>query len=837
MSKKAESKTSKPKGNEPQTDGKERSSEQLFQDLGSSIKGLSDAEAKKRLTTYGRNELPEQKKNPFLKFLRYFWNPIAWMIEAAIVISALIGHWEDFAIILALLLINVVVGYYQERKADNAIELLKKRLALRAIVLRDEKWEDIEAVELVPGDLVRVKLGNIVPADIKLVQGDYLMVDESALTGESLPAEKGKENVAYSGSIVRKGEMNGLVYASGQNTFFGRTAKLVGEAKTKSHFQKAILKIGNYLIIMAISLAAVIVVVSVARQQSLGETLQFALVLLVAAIPAALPAVLSVTMAVGAIALAKKEAIVSKLVAIEEMAGVDILCADKTGTITKNELTVAEVKGYGGASEEQVLVMAALASKEEDKDPIDNAILEAVKQKGFGEDIKSYQQVEFKPFDPVIKRTEAKVKDDKGALVSVSKGAPQVIAELCKLGKEEREQLDKDVEGYAQKGYRAIGVANGSEGQYKFNGIIALYDPPREDSAETIAEAKKMGVDTKMVTGDHIAIAKEVSRRVGLGTNILTADVLDSGKLEELGESVEKADGFAQVFPEHKFKIVESLQARGHIVGMTGDGVNDAPALKKADAGIAVAGATDAAKSAASIVLTRPGLSVIIDALRESRKIFRRMNNYAIYRISETMRVILFITLSILIFQFYPVTATMIVLLAILNDIPIMTIAYDNVRVSSSPETWDMRRLLFVATYLGVIGVISTFLLLYIGLNVLHLNLLILQSFIYLKLSVGGHLTVFVARTEGHFWSVRPAGILILAVVGTQLTATILTVYGIILPAMGWALAGLVWAYALGFFLLTDTLKVLLYQYLDRRRERAKTGKAIENLKPSVISE
>jgi len=834
MSKKKGQEASGMKEESSHIDAKGKPSTDLFRALGSSAQGLSDAEAKARLSTYGRNELPEKKKNPLLRFLGYFWAPIPWMIEAAIVLSAIIGHWEDFGIIFGLLMLNALVGYYQEKKADDAIELLRKRLALRATVLRDGKWEDVDAGDIVPGDLVRVKLGNIVPADLKLVQGDYLMVDESALTGESLPAEKGREDVAYSGSIVRKGEMNGLVYATGQSTFFGKTARLVEEAKTKSHFQKAILKIGDYLIILAVSLAALIVIVSVLRHQSLGDTLQFALVLLVAAIPAALPAVLSVTMAVGAIALAKKEAIVSKLVAIEEMAGVDILCADKTGTITKNELAVAEVKGYGGGTEELVLRMAALASKEEDKDPIDNAILEAVKQKGFEEGIRSYAQLEFKPFDPVIKRTEAKVKDDKGAVLSVSKGAPQVIAKLTNLGEQEGEQLAKDVDGFAQKGYRAIGVASGSGDQYVFNGLIALYDPPREDSAETIAEAKRMGVDTKMVTGDHIAIAKEVSRRVGLGTNIITADVLDSGKPEDLGERVEKADGFAQVFPEHKFKIVESLQARGHIVGMTGDGVNDAPALKKADAGIAVAGATDAAKSAASIVLTRPGLSVIVDALQESRKIFRRMNNYAIYRITETMRVILFITLSILVFQFYPVTALMIVLLAILNDIPIMTIAYDNVRISSSPESWDMRRVLMVATYLGVIGVISSFLLLYIGLEVLHLDLLVLQSFIYLKLSVAGHLTVFVARTEGPFWSVRPARILVLAVGLTQLTATLITVYGILLPAMGWALAGLVWAYALGFFLLTDMLKVLLYRYLDRRKGRAIAAKGAKELRLSA---
>jgi H+-transporting ATPase len=817
-------------------DSSEKSSDILFQELNSSTKGLSESEAKTRLTTHGRNELPQSKKNPYIRFLGYFWAPIPWMIEIALVLSAIIGRWEDFAIILTLLMMNAVVGYYQESKADNAIELLKKRLALKANVLRDGVWGEIEAEELVPGDVVRVKLGNIVPADIKLFQGDYLMLDESALTGESLPAEKGKEGLAYSGSIVRKGEMNGLVFATGQNTFFGKTTMLVGEAQTKSHFQKAILKIGDYLIIIAVCLAALIVVVSFLRHQSLTETLQFALVLLVAAIPAALPAVLSVTLAVGAVALAKKEAIVSKLAAIEEMAGVDILCSDKTGTITKNELKVAEIKVYEGATEEKVLVMAALASKEEDQDPIDNAILDEVKEKGFNESLKSFEQYDFKPFDPVIKRTEAKIKKENGLTITVSKGAPQVIAELSKLGQEQRELLDKDVNEYAQKGYRAIGVASGPEGQIKFNGLIALYDPPREDSAETIAEAKRMGVDVKMVTGDHIAIAREVSRRVGLGTDIITGDVLRSGKAEDLGERVEKAEGFAQVFPEDKYNIVESLQARGHIVGMTGDGVNDAPALKKADAGIAVAGATDAAKSAASIVLTSPGLSVIVDALKESRKIFRRMNNYAIYRISETMRVILFITLSILVFQFYPVTALMIVLLAVLNDIPIMSIAYDNVKISNSPETWDMKRLLIVATFLGVIGVISSFLILYIGLYVLHLSLLVLQSFIYLKLSVSGHLTVFVARTEGHFWSVPPARILVLAVVGTQITATLMTVFGIILPAMGWVLAGLIWVYALGFFLITDTLKVYLFRYLDRKRVGAKTSPRKNDTSPKTIS-
>ena len=346
-------------------------------------------------------------------------------------------------------------------------------------------------------------------------------------------------------------------------------------------------------------------------------------------------------------------------------------------------------------------------------------------------------------------------------------------------------------------------------------GLIALFDPPREDSADTIKTAESMGVNVKMVTGDHIAIAEEIAKRVNLGTNIvLPSSFVDEheGKAQKI---VAEADGFAEVFPEHKFAIVESLQKAGHIVGMTGDGVNDAPALKKADAGVAVSGATDAAKSAADIVLTKTGISVIIDAIKESRKIFQRMNNYSVYRIAETIRVILFITLSITIFQFYPVTALMIVLLAILNDLPIITIAYDNVRLSDKPKRWDMRMVLGIATFLGIIGVLSTFGIFYIGLNVFNLDVAILQSFIYLKLSVAGHLTVFVARTRDHFWSIKPAPQLFLAVVFTQLTATLITVYGVLLPAMGWGLALFVWGYAFLLFIITDFMKVYFYRILD----------------------
>ena len=785
---------------------------ELMERLSSHESGLSSSEAEARIQQYGPNEILEKKVNPIIKFLSYFWGTIPWMIEAAAILSAILSRWDDFVIIFLLLLMNGVVGFWQEHKADKAIELLKKRLAPTANVHRDGQWKSLPSQELVPGDMVRVRLGEIVPADIKLVEGDFLELDESALTGESLPVEKKVPEVAFSGSIVRQGEMTALVYSTGMNTYFGRTARLVEVAKTQSHFQKAVVKIGDFLIILAVVLVAFVFIVAAFRHESLIQTLQFALVLIVAAIPAALPAVLSVTMAVGAMQLAKKEAIVSRLSAIEEMSGVDVLCSDKTGTITQNVLTVAEVVPFAGFATKDVLLFATLASREENHDLIDIAIIE----KSLEEHIEpgKYKLKKFKPFDPVSKRTEAEIEGPQGSF-ETAKGAPQAIFSLVAssaLGTE----IDQNVEAFASKGYRAIGVASTNlEGDWQYAGLIALHDPPREDSAQTIKTAQSLGVRIKMITGDHVAIAKEIARMVGLGTNIQPASDFIEEEDERATEIIEKADGFAQVFPEHKFKIVELLQARGHIVCMTGDGVNDAPALKKADAGIAVSGATDAAKSAAAIVLTRPGLSVIIDTIKESRKIFRRMNSYAIYRIAETIRVLFFITLSIIVFNFYPVTAIMIVLLALLNDFAIMSIAYDRVEYSHQPDRWKMSSVIGMATFLGLIGLVSSFGFLFIGLDYLHLTKDILQSLMYLKLSVAGHLTIFIARCKGHFWSDRPSNILVGAVFGTQIVATLIAVYGILIPPIGWNLAAIVWVYAIMVFLIVDQLKVHYYRLFD----------------------
>jgi len=785
---------------------------ELLPRLATSPDGISQAEAQRRLDQYGYNELPEKKVNPVLKFLSYFWGPIPGMIIVAAILSGVLRHWPDLGVILALLVINAVVGFREEHQAGNAIAALKEKLAVQANVRRDSKWSTIPARELVPGDIIRLRIGNIVPADARLLDGDPVQVDQSALTGESLPVEHKPGDAVYSGSILKQGEIDAVVYATGKGTYYGKTAELVESAETRSHLQRAVLKIADYLLIIAAALAVLIVGVAFHRHDPILVVLQFALILTIAAVPVAMPAVLSVTMALGARVLALKEAIVTKLTAIEEVAGIDVLCSDKTGTLTQSKLTPGDPFIVEGLTSEQVILNAALASRAEDQDPIDLAVLSGVKDE---QQLKSYQIVHFQPFDPVHKRTEAAVKGPDGHDFKVTKGATQVILGLDPNATKIQSQVDKAVSEFASRGFRSLGVARTNEqGQWQFQGIIPLYDPLRGDSKATIETAKGMGLKVKMVTGDQVAIAKEIGRQLDLGTNIIDASIFDETKHHETGQmadAIEQADGFAQVFPEHKYHIVDVLQQRGHIVGMTGDGVNDAPALKKADAGIAVAGATDAARAAASIVLMLPGLSAIIDAIKESRKIFHRMTNYAIYRVAETIRVLLFMTLAILIFNFYPVTAIMIVLLAILNDGAILSIAYDNVRYSNQPEVWNMRSVLGIGTILGVFGVISSFGLLYLGETVLHLNVDVIQTLMYLKFSVAGHLTVFVARTRGPFWSIKPARILVLAVIGTQIVATLIAVYGLLMTPLGWTYAGLVWGYALIMFLIQDRVKLFGY--------------------------
>jgi len=791
---------------------------ELFKKLDSDEGGISSSEAKERLNLFGFNEIEEKKVSLFRKFLGYFWGPIPWMIEIAAVLSLVVRHWADFGIIITLLIFNALVGFWQEYQAGNAVEALKKKLALKSHVLRDGKWQELQAKELVPGDVIRLRLGEIIPADTKLFEGDYLSVDQSALTGESLPVNKEKGDIAYSGSIGKQGEMVGIVTATGNNTYLGKTAKLVAGAKSISHFQKAVLQIGDYLIYISLGLVAVLILVQLFRGTPFLELVQFALILTVASIPVAMPAVLSVTMAVGALALSKLKAIVSRLESIEEMAGMDILCSDKTGTLTQNRLTLGEPLTFDAQSTQDLILAAALASKPEDQDAIDLAVIGGVQDTDM---LKMYNQLKFLPFDPVIKRTEGTIKDAQGKTFKVTKGAPQVILGMSDVDDGIKTKVEQAVNDFAAKGYRTLGVARCEDnGPWRFLGILPLYDPPREDSADTIAQAQAHGIQVKMVTGDNLAIGREIGGQLGLGKNIKLADRLLSTNQEggqmasDTAEQVEKADGFAQVFPEHKYGIVKALQARGHIVGMTGDGVNDAPALKQADIGVAVSGATDAARAAADLVLTASGLSVIINAVEEARRIFERMNSYAIYRITETIRIMIFVVLAMMVFNFYPITAIMIILLAFLNDVPIMTIAYDRTYLDPQPVRWNMHRIIVVSTVMGLTGVTGSFLMLYLAINWLHLSIPQIQTYIFLKMAVAGHLTLFVARNKGFFLKKPyPAPIMIWSGIVTKLIGTLLAAYGFgLITPIHWTDIALIWGYSIAWAFLTDWAKVNVYR-------------------------
>jgi len=832
-------------------DFEKMSVEDVFDSLGSTATGLSNDEARRRLETYGPNALSEVKKTPLLNFLRYFWGPIPWMIEIAAVLSVVVGAWDDFAIILVMLLFNAMVGFWEEHKASNALDALKGQLALKARALRDGQWLEIDATNLVPGDVVRLRMGDVMPADAKLFDGDYISVDQAALTGESLPVGKKIGDIAYSGSVAKQGEMSAVVTRTGSETFFGRTAKLVETAGAVSHFQKAVMRIGDFLIGMAIALGVVLVIVELAEHVPVLHLVQFVLILVIASIPVAMPAVLSVTMALGALVLSKRKAIVSRLQAIEEMAGVDVLCSDKTGTLTQNKLEMGEPVVFEAANGAECILAGALASKAENKDAIDLAVIASLANPNA---LKEYTQSKFVPFDPVRKRTEAVATNGQGQVLHYTKGAPQVILDMCNLDEPTRSKADSIVGDFAVRGYRTLGVARSDDGVvWRFLGILPMSDPPRADSAETIARAKKYGIDVKMVTGDNLAIGREISGQLGMGTRIQPAgaffpagsnpDALDAATAKK----IETSDGFAEVFPEHKYGIVKALQARGHIVAMTGDGVNDAPALKQAEVGIAVEGATDAARAAAAMILTAPGLGVIIQAVETARKIFERMMSYTIYRIAMTIDIMFFVVLAMLCYptvrtaggglsHFEPLTAVMIIILALLDDIPIMTIAYDNTYLDSKPVRWDMRRVLGISSTLGLLAVVQTFGLLVVmrevlpnletmlpglGLKNITIDGQLQQTMLFLQLVAGGHLMLFVTRTKKFFLARPWPGIqLLLAIVGTQIFATIMCWQGWLVPALSWSLIGMVWLYNIVWVFVQDAVKLGVYRMFNNIAHR-----------------
>jgi H+-transporting ATPase len=810
-----------------------------FREYNSSKNGLSSDEAKRRLAQYGPNALEDQTESKWLKLLLYFWGPFPFLIEAAAVISALRQDWPDFAVVTGLLLYNAVVGFWQDNKAANALAALKKGLAPRARVLRDGQWVSLDAAALVPGDVVSIEAGQIVPADLILIEGKYLSCDQASLTGESLAVAKKVGDEAYSGSIAKQGAMTGFVTATGSKTFFGRTAKLVGAAGAASHSQRAVTQVGDFLLLLAFVLSIVLVSVQCYRQlvvadvwslDEFGKIAQYVLVLLIASIPVALPAVMSVTMAIGAYALSRQKAIVSRLSAIEELAGVDVLCSDKTGTLTMNRLTVETEIPFGSFTADDVLLGAALATQKSSEDAIDVAILSAT---GSRAEIAQMKQTDFVPFDPVNKRTVATIVDPFGKTRRYAKGAPQAISGLAKPDADLMARYQGAVTNLAGKGFRALGVARSDDGKtWTIVGLVSLMDPPRPDAKATIDAAKALGVNVKMVTGDDVAIGDQIAAQLDLGDHLLVAsDVFkEDGEIGILSPSVmdavERADGFGRVFPQHKYEIVKALQARGHIVGMTGDGVNDAPALKQADCGIAVSGATDAARSAAALILTAPGLSTIVNAIGVARQIFERIESYIYYRVAMTLDIMVLVVASIVFFQFQPITAIMIVALALLDDIPIMTIAYDNVPAAARPARWNIRAILVFASVMGLLSVVETFGLLLIGLrwvadrqlqDMIKLDSAQLQTVMFLQLAVGGHLLLFVVRTKRSlFRPPYPSAPLFWAVVATQVVAIAICLLGVGVRAIPPAAMIAVWIYCLLWVAALDVLKLAYLHFADQ---------------------
>ncbi len=837
-------------------------------------KGLSDAEVGRRRAEYGYNEIEERVEPLWHRVFRRFWGPIPWMIEVAAILSAIVQKWEDFIIITIMLLVNAGLDFFQEHRALNALKILKQRLPSETLVLRNGAFGRIPARELVPGDMVKLKIGDMAPADVQLVQGNYLLLDQSVLTGESLPVSKKPGEVAYANTVVKQGEMLAVVVNTAMHTNFSSVVSLVARAQLeeRSHFQKMVMQIGNFLILLTLVLVLLIVLVSLFRHDPFLEIIRFALVLAVAAIPVALPAVLSVTMAVGAMSLARRQAIVSRLTAIEELAGVDIFCSDKTGTLTKNEMHVSEPVVLHGHSEEELFLTAVMASKLENNDPIELPLFHYLDEHLPQLHDEHFSQLSFLPFDPVRKYTEAEIEQGDRRFHAL-KGAAQVLIEQSELSEAAVHDLNNTVDLLASKGYRTLAVGRRvAEAPLQLIGLIPLYDPPREDSRQVIDEMKRYGVRVKMITGDNQAIAREIGSLLGLeqrticttqlfgtaGNELmalaekLTAAIYrrlqsqvslreakrfaeevmtelrsqyDTHMLEReflhshesaIVEMIEEVDIFAEVVPEDKYRIIDILQKGGHIVAMTGDGVNDAPALKKADCGFAVANATDAARASADIILTAPGLSVINEAIKQSRIIFARMQSYATFRIAESIRILLFMTLSIILFDFYPITALMIILLALLNDIPILAIAYDNTRVHHTPARWKMRELLTVSSALGLSGVVSSFVLFFILLeNGVDEDLI--RSLLFLKLILAGHSTLYITRSEGWFWQRPwPSPLLFWATFGTEIIGTLIAVYGFLITPIGWEYALWIWLYVLVWFVFNDGIKMWTYRALQR---------------------
>jgi len=763
----------------------EASIEETIRLLETSPNGLTQSEAQERIGRFGRNEVVDKEKNPVLDFLSRYSGPMPWLLELAMALSYILGHYLELVIIFALLTINAIIGFLHTRSSRKALDLLKRRLAVKARVLRDGQWVVRDATELVPGDIVGVGLGDLAPADAKLLGDGEVSVDQSALTGESLPVTVRESGIVYSSSIMKRGEARCIVVNTGANTYFGKTAELVKIAKPVSHQEQIMMAVVKYMIYL--STAALIIVAADATlvRADILSMLNLALTFLLGAVPVALPAVFAVVLSVGAMELARKGALVTRLDSIEDAASIESLCLDKTGTITQNKLSVSNPIPFEGFEKQDVALVASLASREETKDVIDLTVIEYARATDI--DTSAYKQISFTPFDPATKRSEALI-DRKGERFKVTKGAPQVIMSICRSSSEETlTQANKMVEELSQKGYRTIAVAT-SEGDasnsFRLVGFLPLADPPRPDSKSVIEELRTLGVTPKMLTGDNIAVAKEIARQVSIGDKIYRMSDLAGLSETEQARILDEYDGFAEIYPEDKYRIVRLLQSRGHMVGMTGDGVNDAPALKQAEVGIAVSNSADVAKASASIVLTEPGTQQIIEAMKTSRQIYQRMLTWVINKVTKVIQLVGLLTLGYFWLHGALVSVLGMVLIVFSNDFVTMSLATDNVKYTSSPNLWNVRKITLASLVIGALLVMEGAIAVLIGMDYFGLTWGPLQSFVMLMLVFTSQFRVFIVRERRHCWSSQPGRELIIASVATVVGFALLGIYGIIVPQL-----------------------------------------------------
>jgi len=761
--------------------------EETLKALDASLNGLSEEEARKRIEKYGYNEVREEKRNPIAEFFSRYWGPMPWLLELAIVLSIFLNHIIEAIIIFVLLTINVTIGFMHTRHAQKALEYLKKRLAVKVKVLRDGRWVLKDAREVVPGDIILVSLGDLMPADAKILSGE-LSVDQSSLTGESLPVNLKPLDIVYAGSVVIRGEAKCIVINTGANTYFGRTVELVKIAKPKSHQEELVLNVTKYMLYLSAGALAVAVIFAFFAGMDFLTIVTLAVILLLGTVPVALPAVLMIVQATGAMELAREGVLITRLSAVEDAASVDVLCLDKTGTITQNKLAVVCVIPISGFKEEEVVLAAALASSEEGKDPIDLAVINYAKlHKSILEDYeKGYKIISFTPFDPSIKRAEAIVESG-GARFKVVKGAPQIIMGLCKAEGAVKAEAGKLLEEMSMRGYRVLAVARSSSNDLDdlmLIGFLALADPVRPDSKTLIEKIRKLGIKPLMITGDNVVIAKEVAKQVALGDKILPVSEFKRMRIDKAVEVLDGVDGLAEVYPEDKYYVVKGLQMRGHMVGMTGDGVNDAPALKQAELGIAVNDAVDVAKAAASVVLTEPGLKQIVTTIRISRIIYQRMLTWVINKITKTIQSIGLLVIGLFLLRQLILGLFDMTLLVFANDFATMSIATDNATYTSYPNKWDIKKITLASLAIGALMIIGGLISVWMGVSYFHLHGRKLQVFTMLTLVFSSQFRILIVRERRHFWSSRPGKALTLSIIGVIITFIVLGTHGIIIPAL-----------------------------------------------------